>query len=85
VLTLAQDAGLQLVEEPISRDQLYVADEVFVSGTAAEIVPVGRLITGGFGMGVAAQRPDCCRIYSTIQYTALASDPMPGWISLMRP
>jgi branched-chain amino acid aminotransferase len=43
VLTLAQDAGLQVVEEPISRDQLYIADEVFVSGTAAEIVPVREI------------------------------------------
>jgi branched-chain amino acid aminotransferase len=43
VITLAQDAGLQVVEEPISRDQLYIADEVFVSGTAAEIVPVREI------------------------------------------
>lgn len=43
ILMLAQDAGLLVLEEPISRDQLYIADEVFVSGTAAEIVPVREI------------------------------------------
>src|SRR5215471_5267049 len=32
ILTLARDAGIDVVEEPISRDQLYIADEVFVCG-----------------------------------------------------
>ncbi len=40
VLTIARDEGYQVVEEPISRDQLYIADEVFVCGTAAEVVGV---------------------------------------------
>src|ERR1700730_15210045 len=38
VITLAGDLGHTLIEEPISRDQLYIADEVFVCGTAAEVV-----------------------------------------------
>ncbi|MFB3815632.1 MAG: branched-chain amino acid transaminase [Terriglobales bacterium] len=37
VITLACDLGYEVVEEPISRDQLYIADEVFVTGTAAEV------------------------------------------------
>jgi branched-chain amino acid aminotransferase len=37
ILTLARESGLKVVEEPISRDQLYLADEVFVCGTAAEV------------------------------------------------
>ena len=40
VITLAQDLNIPLIEEPISRDQLYIADEIFVCGTAAEVVPV---------------------------------------------
>jgi branched-chain amino acid aminotransferase len=40
VLTLARDAGLVVVEQMITRDQLYIADEVFITGTAAEVVPV---------------------------------------------
>ena len=39
ILTIAKDLGYRTVEEPISRDQLYIADEIFLSGTAAECVP----------------------------------------------
>lgn len=45
VITLARDLGYQVVEEPIARDQLYIADEMFVCGTAAEVVPVRELDT----------------------------------------
>ena len=38
VMTLAADLGIPVVEEMITRDQLYIADEVFITGTAAEIV-----------------------------------------------
>lgn len=43
VITLAKDLGYPVVEEPISRDQIYIADEVFVCGTAAEVTPVREL------------------------------------------
>ena len=36
--TIAKDLGYDVLEQPISRDQLYVADEVFVCGTAAEVI-----------------------------------------------
>ncbi len=35
---IANDLGYEVIEEPVSRDQLYAADEVFVCGTAAEVV-----------------------------------------------
>ena len=38
IITLAADRGIEVVEKPISRDQLYAADEVFVVGTAAECI-----------------------------------------------
>ena len=40
VLTLARHLGLTVVEQPIPRELLYIADEVFFSGTAAEVQPV---------------------------------------------
>jgi len=40
VITLARDNGIKVVEEPITRDQIYIADEVFLCGTATEVVPV---------------------------------------------
>jgi branched-chain amino acid aminotransferase len=38
IIQLAQDLGYKVVEQAISRDQLYRADEVFVCGTAAECI-----------------------------------------------
>jgi len=43
ILTLARDSGYMIVEEPVSREQLYFADEVFVCGTAAEVVGVREI------------------------------------------
>jgi branched-chain amino acid aminotransferase len=43
LITLARDLGHSVVEEPISRDQLYIADEVFVCGTAAEVVALREI------------------------------------------
>jgi branched-chain amino acid aminotransferase len=40
VLTLAAEQGLAVREEPIPRELLYMADEVFFCGTAAEITPI---------------------------------------------
>ena len=43
LMILAKDLGYQVVEEAISRDQLYIADELFACGTAAEVTPVTRV------------------------------------------
>src|SRR5262245_6735512 len=40
VLTLCRELGIETVERAITRDELYSADEVFFTGTAAEITPV---------------------------------------------
>ncbi|MGH6871385.1 MAG: branched-chain amino acid transaminase [Rhizomicrobium sp.] len=40
VLRLARDEGIEIVEQALPREALYVADEVFLTGTAAEITPV---------------------------------------------
>jgi branched-chain amino acid aminotransferase len=40
VLSLARDAGITVFEQPIAREMLYVADEVFLTGTASEVTPV---------------------------------------------
>lgn len=43
LITLAEDLGYPVREEEISRDQLYIADEIFACGTAAEVTPVTRI------------------------------------------
>lgn len=40
IMTLAKDLGYEIVEANIAREALYLADEVFMTGTAAEIVPI---------------------------------------------
>ena len=51
IMTLAKEAGYQVVEANLSREALYLADEVFMTGTAAEIVPVrsvdGQIVGAG--------------------------------------
>lgn len=51
VITLAGDLGYLVVEEPMSRDQIYIADEVFVCGTAAEVTPVREVDFRSIGEG----------------------------------
>ena len=51
LITLAQDLGVEVVEEPLTRDQLYIADEVFICGTAAEVVPVSEIDYRTIGTG----------------------------------
>lgn len=43
IYTIAKDLGYDVVEAPISRDQLYIADEVFVCGTAAECIGLSEI------------------------------------------
>jgi branched-chain amino acid aminotransferase len=40
VMVMAKDMGLEIVEQTIPREMLYIADEIFLTGTAAEITPV---------------------------------------------
>ena len=51
IVTLARDLGYEVIEADIAREALYLADEVFMTGTAAEIVPVRSVdqITVGEG------------------------------------
>lgn len=51
LITLARDLGYTIIEEPISRDQLYIADEVFVCGTAAEVVGLREIDFRTIGNG----------------------------------
>ena len=40
VLTIARHLGLPVMEQPVPREMLYIADEVFFTGTAAEVTPI---------------------------------------------
>ncbi|RLA79523.1 MAG: branched chain amino acid aminotransferase [Deltaproteobacteria bacterium] len=52
VITIARDKGYPLVEEKFTRDELYTADEVFFTGTAAEVTPIREIDDRKIGAGV---------------------------------
>jgi len=59
VLQIAADLELPAVEHRIPRDMLYVADEIFLCGTAAEVMPVrsiDRVVIGAGGLGPVTER-----------------------------
>ena len=54
VLTLARHLGIPVVEQAMPRELLYIADEVFFTGTAAEVTPirsVDRILVADGGTG----------------------------------
>src|SRR6201990_1648960 len=51
ILTIARGLGYELVERDLARAELYLADEVFLCGTAAELVPVREIDDHVIGSG----------------------------------
>ena len=51
VLTIARDKGYQVQEERFTRDELYTADEAFLTGTAAEMTPIREVDNRKIGAG----------------------------------
>jgi branched-chain amino acid aminotransferase len=51
VITLAREMGIPVVEDRLTRDQLWLADEVFFTGTAAEVTPVREIDNRTIGEG----------------------------------
>ena len=51
IMTVARDLGYEVVEEIISRERLYSADEVFFTGTAAEVTPIRSIDHRQIGIG----------------------------------
>jgi len=55
LMRLASERGMRLVEERFTRDELYIADEAFFTGTAAEITPIREV--GGRAIGTGKPGP----------------------------
>jgi len=51
VMHLAREEGLRVVEKRITRDEVYIADEAFFTGTAAEVTPIRELDNRTIGAG----------------------------------
>ncbi|KUJ74686.1 branched chain amino acid aminotransferase [Thiomicrospira sp. XS5] len=51
IMQLAKDAGYEVREKRITRDEVYIADEAFFTGTAAEVTPIRELDNRVIGQG----------------------------------
>ncbi len=51
VITLAREIGIEVVEKRITRDEVYIADEAFFTGTAAEVTPIREVDGRSIGTG----------------------------------
>jgi branched-chain amino acid aminotransferase len=51
IIQIVDDLGIEIVERDLARAELYLADEVFLSGTAAELVPVREIDDHTIGGG----------------------------------
>ncbi|MDA9799399.1 branched-chain amino acid transaminase [Luminiphilus sp.] len=52
IIRIAEDQGLTVKEKRITRDEVYIADEAFFTGTAAEVVPIREVDNRTIGSGV---------------------------------
>ena len=51
VMHLAHEEGIKVVEKRFTRDEIYIADEAFFTGTAAEVTPIRELDNRAIGTG----------------------------------
>ncbi|MBD3754292.1 MAG: branched-chain amino acid transaminase [Gammaproteobacteria bacterium] len=51
IMMLARELGIEVVEKRITRDEVYIADEAFFTGTAAEVTPIRELDNRPIGAG----------------------------------
>ena len=55
IMQIAADLGYPVQESPITRDDLYIADEIFLCGTAAEVTPVREIDRRQIGSGTRGE------------------------------
>jgi branched-chain amino acid aminotransferase len=80
VITLAREMGMPVVEDRLTRDQLWLADEVFFTGTAAEVTPVREIDNRSVGEGTVG--PFTKKIQARFFEVARGSDSShPEWLT----
>lgn len=80
VITLARERGYSVIEEQISRERLYIADEVFLTGTAAEVTPVRSV--DGIAVGPGRRGPITNRIQEDFfDYVEGKVEDRHGWMT----
>jgi branched-chain amino acid aminotransferase len=82
VLTLCAELGLTVVEKRITRDEVYIADEAFFTGTAAEVTPIREV--DGRAIGSGTRGPITERL-QTLYFDQVHGrrDTHPEWLTLV--
>ncbi len=79
IMTIASDMGIEVVEREIPRAEIFIADEFFMTGTAAEVTPVASLDGRPIGAGKAG--PITKKLQKTYFDAARGKDPKYGaWL-----
>jgi branched-chain amino acid aminotransferase len=84
IITLAQEMGVRVHEEQIPRELLYVCDELFFTGTAAEITPIRAV--DGIEVGSGKRGPLTAKLAEA--FFAIVEGRVPdrfGWLTPVRP
>ena len=83
VMQLATDLGIAVVEKRITRDEVYIADEAFFTGTAAEVAPIRELDGRKIGVG---QRGPITEKLQTLYFDVVhgRNGGHPEWLTLVK-
>ncbi len=80
IFTLADELGIKVVERRMTRDELYVADEAFFTGTAAEVTPIREL--DGRTIGCGSRGPMTEKLQSLyFDHVSGKRDDHPEWLT----
>ncbi len=71
VMQLARDLGLAVIERPVDRTEVLIADEVFLTGTAARVVPVSRIES----YALPRERPITQKLQALLKSITLGQEP----------
>ncbi|MCS7014403.1 MAG: branched-chain amino acid transaminase [Chloroherpetonaceae bacterium] len=83
VIELAREQGIEVKETLISRESLYVADEVFMTGTAAEITPIRSIDRYKIGTG---ERGEITKLLQARYYDIIKrGNDTRGWLTFVEP
>ena len=81
VLELAKSMGIPTLERPVDKSELFIADEVFLSGTAAKVTPIRRVET----TALSAERPVMTAIRERLTAITEGRDPaFDHWVTRIR-
>jgi branched-chain amino acid aminotransferase len=83
ILSIARDIGIPVREEPLPREMLYAADEVFLTGTASEVTPVRSVDRIKVGAGRAGPVTQQLQQRFLEVARGAAADPR-GWLTYVR-